>query len=934
MAWLRTWSDLSLRAKGLIVVAVPAVATVASACAAFLIENRSEAADLEANQAMRIIEATRSLKSSETEVSAHIHAYFITGDISFWNEVGRDAAHFDDELVRLAKLVDANPKQRRQVLRVGALHGARMAEISRIVARSRSASLSAKEPIRSSTGTNEMRRLEMMGVLNAMEGDERELREAGRRMAVHRRSQLRAATLIFGLTGVVGGALISLLFASGITGRIERLRRNVARLKSGRPLAFLPDGKDEIGALSEGLTAAAELLDHRAAALENALHGIAQADAAGRYISFNKAFGELLGFTRNSAPATIASSVLAEDWWKMAGALERMRLTGRAETEVRMVRSGGGWVSAGVTLLPMPETGGSGCYVFLRDITRQKEVEAALVAAKNAALAASRAKHEFLAKVSHDIRTPLNAIMGAADLLSRTPLNPEQSEYVAMFQRNCRRLVSLINGFLDLSKIQAGMVKVESVPFRVRETADDAVATFRDTAFRKGVRLYASVAAGVPEWELGDPARLQQVLVNLLSNALKFTDAGHVALSVGAEDGRLHFDVSDTGPGIAPEDRERIFAPFIQLPNQNPGAGAGSGLGLAICKELVDLMGGTIAVTSELGHGSSFHFSLPLRAVKMDPVVPCLTVDSPPLQWPPDRAPARILIADDAADNRLLLAAFLRDVPVEIRFAADGRQAVDAVRGGGNFDLILMDIDMPEMDGYQATAAILDWQRSRGIEPTPIVALSAYTMHEAVSASLKAGCVAHLAKPVTRNTLLDAILHHARHTQRKQPLPATLPAAPATVPTAPVAISTVPAAISTAPATIPTASVASSAAPVTIPTASVASSTAPATVSTTPGASPTTEETLASGYLATKPAQIQQARDSLAAVDFAPIRRFGHNLKGTGCGYGFPRIGAIGLQIEQAATEGDAGRIAGQLEALSQVINEEARKHAEALDRH
>ena len=704
-------------------------------------------------------------------------------------------------------------------------------------------------------------------------------------MAGHWRSQLRAATLIFGLTGVLGGAMISLLYASGITVRIERLRRNVARLKAGRPLAFQPEGRDEIGALSEGIAAAAEMLDHRAAALENALHGIAQADAAGRYISFNKAFGELLGFTRNSAPATIASSVLAEDWWKMAGALERMRLTGRAETEVRMVRSDGGWVSVGVTLLPMPETRGSGCYVFLRDITRQKEVEAALVCAKNAALDASRAKHEFLAKISHDIRTPLNAIMGAADLLSRTPLNADQSEYVGMFQRNCRRLVSLIDDFLDFSKIQAGMVKVESVPFRVRETAEDAVAIFRDTAFRKGVRLYASVAAGVPEWELGDPARLHQVLVNLLSNALKFTDAGQVGLEVRIEDGGLRFDVSDTGPGIAPEDQGRIFAAFIQLPNQNPGAGFGSGLGLAICKELVGLMGGTLGVTSEPGRGSSFHFSLPLRAAKMDPAEPGRTVESTPPEWPPDRAPARILIADDAADNRLLLAAFLRDVPVEIRFAADGRQAVDAVRGEKDFDLIFMDIDMPRMDGYQATAAIHDWQRNHGVEPTPIVALSAYAMPEAVRASLEAGCVAHLAKPVTRDMLIEAILRHARNTPLRQAATAPLLAEPASLPAAPAAL-------------------------------------------------PSAEETLVSGYLATKPAQIQQARDCLATADFATIRRFGHNLKGTGSGYGFPRICEIGLRMEQAATEGDAGRITRQLEELSQVVNEEARKHAEMPNRH
>jgi PAS domain S-box-containing protein len=866
MSWLRIWSDLNLRTKGLIVVAVPAAATVAIACASYLIESRGAAADYAADKEARIVETGRELKSSETETSAHVRAYFITADDSFRDELRGDLAKFDKALERLASLLADNPRRSGDVQRIGAIHRARVEELFGAVARFRSASLS-KEQLRSILRAKETRRLEIVGVLDAMEAEESGLREASRQQAGRLRAELRAATLIFALLGVVGGAAISLLFASGITRRVETLRRSVARLKTGGPLEPL-EGKDEIGALSEGIAVAAEILAHRNAALENALDGIAQADASGHYVSFNKAYGELMGLDANSAPATILASVHPDDRWKVEEAIGRMQLSGKAETEARIVREAGGAVDVGATFLPVAETRGSGYYVFLRDITRQKEVEGALVRTRNAALAAGVMRLEFLAKISHDIRTPLNAIFGAADLLSRTPLDPRQSEYVGLFQRNCRRLVTLINDFLDFSRLEAGVVKVEKIPFRVRETADEAVLIFRDTALRKGVRLYASVAPDVPEWQLGDPVRIQQILVNLLSNALKFTDAGHVGLEVKTGGGRLHFEVSDTGAGIRPEDQDRIFAAFMQLPNQNPRTGRGSGLGLTICKELLDLMGGEIGVVSEEGRGSKFCFSLRLQAVGQSG--PCVAVEPPALQWPEGRDPARILIAEDTDDNRLLCAAYLREEPVEIRFAVNGREAVDAVRSGEDFDLIFMDLDMPVVDGYQAASAIRDWERAHGASATPIVALSAHAMQEAVHASLRAGCVAHIAKPVDRNALLGAVLRYARSTARRRPEPATLP---------------------------------------------------------------DEVSTLASGYLDAKPAQIQQARNCLASRDFDPIRRFGHNLKGTGTGYGFPGIGEIGSEIEKAAAEGDAERIASQLETLYRIVNQEVRNRAEVLDR-
>ena len=209
----------------------------------------------------------------------------------------------------------------------------------------------------------------------------------------------------------------------------------------------------------------------------------------------------------------------------------------------------------------------------MRDNSVQKSVEAALVRAKDAAVAANLAKTGFLAKIGHEIRTPLNAILGSADLLAETSLTTDQAEYVEIFRRNSRRLVALINDFLDFSRIEAGAVRVDRVPFRVRQTIYDVLETFRETAGRKGLSLQARIDPDVPEWQLGDGHRLQQVLINLVSNAVKFTPAGQVEIRAGVAAGpdhpRLRFEAADTGPGIGAADRERIFAPFTQL--KDPG---------------------------------------------------------------------------------------------------------------------------------------------------------------------------------------------------------------------------------------------------------------------------------------------------------------------------------------------------------------------------
>ncbi len=518
-----------------------------------------------------------------------------------------------------------------------------------------------------------------------------------------------------------------------------------------------------------------------------------------------------------------------------------------------------------MTLLPVSANGDGGFYIFLDDRTLRKETESVLVMAKDAAIASNRVRTQSLAKISHDIRTPLNAILGAADLLSTTTLNSDQCTYVDMFQRNCRRLVRLINDFLDFSRIEAGAVEVQKAPCHVKEMVADAVNTFRESASRKGLSLGFDVEPGVPERVFADAARIQQVLVNLISNAVKFTTRGGVNVRVRVDRPpnrrRIHFMVCDTGPGIDAQDEAKVFAAFAQLPDGNTNH-SGSGLGLAICRELVELMGGEIGLIGNPGSGSTFHFNLPLDDIPVTEALP----DTPPSALPRGWRrgdPARILVVEDSADNRTLLEHYVRGETVEATFATNGEEAFEMSQRR-EFDLVLMDIDLPGLDGHEITRLMQKWQADNGRVVTPVVALSAHAMKEAVRASLEAGCVAHVAKPVNRSVLLKTIARFALSKKALTPSPperwAVADGVAALVPV----------------------------------------------------------------YLASKPQQIANARAALALNDFDPVRRFGHNLRGTGTGYGFPRIEEIGAALEHAASEEDEESTRMQLEALSRFVADDA----------
>ncbi|MBF0160245.1 MAG: PAS domain S-box protein [Magnetococcales bacterium] len=392
-----------------------------------------------------------------------------------------------------------------------------------------------------------------------------------------------------------------------------------------------------------------------------------------------------------------------------------------------------------------------------RDITVRKEFEKALQYAKELAEQASHSKSRFLANMSHDIRTPMNAIIGMGELLAESELNEEQRRYVNTLCQAGEGLLALINDILDLSKIEAGQLDIEVIPFDMTELVQGVLHVLESKAVQKGLQLSGHVEAGQnPLTVMGDPQRLRQILFNLLGNAIKFTEQGSVRLTVVQQQHDLwQFSVADTGIGIPADKHHLIFRPFIQADHSISRRFGGTGLGLSICQQLVTGMGGTMWMESEPGRGSCFYFTVPLPVVAAEQI-PVATATVPTAAAEGRQQPAALLLADDSEDNRVLIAAFLKDAPYRIVMAVDGRDAVTKFIAEP-FDIVLMDIQMPELDGYQATREMRLWEQRRGLSPARIIALTANAMKEDVGKTLAAGCDLHLTKPIRKKLLLEML---------------------------------------------------------------------------------------------------------------------------------------------------------------------------------
>ncbi|MBF0187645.1 MAG: response regulator [Magnetococcales bacterium] len=391
----------------------------------------------------------------------------------------------------------------------------------------------------------------------------------------------------------------------------------------------------------------------------------------------------------------------------------------------------------------------------IEDITERKQFIVDLKHAMESAESANRAKTSFLANMSHEIRTPMNAILGMGELLAETSLDDDQKLYVQTINRAGEGLLALVNDILDLSKIEAGELELENIPFDPRELARNSVEVVKIPALNKGTGIITDIDVSVPDHVNGDPQRLLQILLNLLSNAVKFTERGRVVLSVVlARERWLRFSVSDTGIGLPENAQETIFKPFLQAGTSTSRKFGGTGLGLSICQKLVKQMEGNIWVVSQPDQGSTFHVEIPFLQPSILHEKQKDALSTNPATT--GKTGMSILLADDSEDNRLLIKAYLKKTPFRVTTVEDGLQALDRFKQGG-FDLVLMDVQMPEMDGYEATKGIRAWEKSQLLPPTPVLALTASAMKYDINKTREAGCNLHLSKPIRKKILIDAL---------------------------------------------------------------------------------------------------------------------------------------------------------------------------------
>jgi PAS domain S-box-containing protein len=499
--------------------------------------------------------------------------------------------------------------------------------------------------------------------------------------------------------------------------------------------------------------------------VENANDMIYTRNLAGALTALNPAGERITGYTRSEAIGmNLLQLAVPERREEFQARMEQThRGTGLEADEVEIVRKDGQRRTLEFSPRLIVKDGiPLGVEGIARDVTERKRVQVQFAAAKEMAEAANRAKSDFLANMSHEIRTPMNGVIGMSELVLETQLTPEQREYVDTIRACAESLLAVINDILDFSKIEARKLELECLDFDIRKLLDDIGRSMRVRVAQKGLALRLEVDPDVPGRLRGDPDRVRQIVVNLVGNALKFTERGEIAVGVTSQHlagdrCELHCAVRDTGIGISPQKQRAIFLPFEQADGSTSRRHGGTGLGLAICSQLVALMHGAIWVESEPGQGSTFHFTAQFILPEDRP--PAAEARTAGAEQP--LAALHVLVVEDNAVNSMLAARMLERRGHSVQVAQNGRAALDALELA-HFDLVLMDLQMPEMDGFQATAAIREREHSTGSR-VPILALTAHAMKGDRERCLEAGMDGYVAKPVQAAEMFSAIESLLRH---------------------------------------------------------------------------------------------------------------------------------------------------------------------------
>ena len=604
-----------------------------------------------------------------------------------------------------------------------------------------------------------------------------------------------------------------------------------------------------------------------------------------RFVRLNKAGEELLGYSRSDILGKNDYDFFSKDEADFFTAKDREALSGGRLVNIpeETIQSR----AKGLRLLhtkkiPICDSLGTPQYLLgiSEDITESKEIEVALVKARLAAEEASQAKSDFLANMSHEMRTPLNAIIGLTDFLLRTPLSSEQVDLLKRCEKAGSGLLRMIEDLLQAAKVDSGTLELVQEPFALRGLVADTVGLLTKKAQTKGLSLSLSTDPGLPALVLGDALRLQQVLLNLIGNAVKFTAEGGVDVRVGpmpgSPDGNtVRFMVADTGIGIPPEQHQKIFDRFVQVDSRASRSYGGVGLGLAICQQLVGLMGGRILVESQPAQGSTFTVIIQFQALSEDQPPGVLSergalpvqMATAGAQIPGERG-LKILLAEDCVESQDLMALYLRGTLHRMDHAASGASVVERYQTGG-YDLVFMDLQMPGMDGYAATRAIRAWEERQGWSPVPIVALTANADGEAQRNSQLAGCTDFVTKPVKVATILGVIQRYMVASKKEAVSGPSEGRRTVIVDTLEQSL-----------------------------------------------------HALRSKFVRNRQQDVAILQSAIVAQNADTIRTIGHRIKGLAGSYGLDRIGLVGSALEAAALDGDFERVTGEVQRLVGALRE------------